>query len=148
MTTASYRRFKIEASKIRRKLRRMPDEITRDLQDGVKTQATALLQTMKGLAPISDEAMPLDFKGKRRKHLRDALRAHVAKGGLSARVGLLGKRANEVFFFARFLEFGTKRIPKGRYSFMLPAFRVRRDRMRKTLKALTKQAFARAARSV
>ncbi len=123
----------------------MPDEITDELQTTVKTQAEALLQTMKGLAPISDDAMPLDFKGKRRKHLRDALQAKVAKGGLTARIGLIGKRRNEVYFFARFLEFGTKTIPRGKFSFMLPAFRTRRERMRKQLADATAKAFRRAA---
>lgn len=41
-------------------------------------------------------------------NLEDLITSHVAKNGLSAEVGLRGKKAKSRGFYLRFLEFGTK----------------------------------------
>lgn len=107
----------VGASRLKRKLKRMPEEITVELRGVIRQQSEEILADMKARVPVSGGATLLDFRGRRRKHLRDALEARRAKDGLSVRIGLIGKKKNEVHFYARFLEFGTRSMRKRPFLF-------------------------------
>jgi hypothetical protein len=95
----------IGASRLKRKLKRMPDLINEELKAVISEEANRLLTDVQAATPVS--------KMKRKKgHLRDAFEVKIAGDGLSARVGLLGKKKNREFFYGKFLEFGTKKIKK------------------------------------
>ncbi len=131
----------IGASRLRRKLERLPIEIRRDITGVIAEEGFGLRDTMARRAPVSEEGLPNDYQGKSRKHLRDALEARISKSGLRVRVGLIGVRVMRVFFFARYLEFGTRKMAKR--PFMFPAWRERKERVRARVKEATVNAFQR-----
>jgi HK97 gp10 family phage protein len=129
----------VGASRLRRKLQRLPDDVQRELKATIANEAERVLVEMKDRAPVSDGPMqPKDWEGKPREHLRDALHVSYARGGLVARIGLFGARVRKVFFFARYLEFGTKKMAKR--PFLFPAWMTRRDEARSAVKAATEKA--------
>ena len=80
--------------KLRRLLRRLPDTTTEEVRKEIAASALRLLNEMKSGAPNARTA--------------DAMRVVVARDGLTARIGLIGKRANRKGFLARIFEFGAK----------------------------------------
>lgn len=130
----------IGASRLRRKLARLPDEIGKELKAVIAEQSQAVLVEMKSRAPYDQNSWlwnPVSSK-KPREHLRDALEVRISKNGLRAQIGLIGKRVMKVFFFARFLEFGTRKMTKR--AFVFPAWRVRKEGARQAVKDATVKA--------
>lgn len=107
--------------KLRRTLRRLDPEVTRELRVAVEEGAEAILQDMVSLVP------------KDTGDLARALDQRTARDGLTARVGLLTKKKQQDNFHARFLEFGTKGAPNKNIPpqparpFMTPAFDLNKD---------------------
>jgi len=134
----------IGASRLRRKLKRLPEEVSGELKGVIATEGAVVLSDMKSRAPVSLGALqPADFQGNPRPHLRDALDMRFSKDGLRVRIGLIGKRVMKVFFFARYLEFGTRYIEKR--PFLFPGWRARRPQTRAAIKAATVRALRRVA---
>lgn len=133
------------ASKIRKKLLRMPEEIQAQVRGAVKRGSEEVLFEMQKRAPVSMDPVPYGVDGLPRLHLRSQLEAKIAKNGLSARVGLLGTRVANVFFFWRFLEFGTKKMDARPFAF--PAWRAVRDKIRRDIRNSTVCGFRTVARS-
>ena len=128
----------IGASRLRRKLARLPNEVGKELKAVIAEQAVGVVTEMRRRAPVSDDPVPTDWEGKLREHLRDALEVRISKNGLRAQIGLIGTRVMKVFFFARFLEFGTKKM--GKRPFIFPTWRARREGVRQAVKAATEKA--------
>lgn len=72
----------------------MPPEITEGVKAEVASSAQQLLVKMQAGAPNGVTA--------------DAMRVVLSRDGLTARIGLVGKRANRRGFLARIFEFGAK----------------------------------------
>lgn len=88
--------------KLRRTLRRLPDEITKDVKLQVRWGAAQILSQVKAGAPHPS--------------IREALTVKTARDWLTATVGLHGKRANRKGFLVRIFEFGAKAhkiVPRG-----------------------------------
>lgn len=81
-------------SKLRRLLRRLPDDITDDVRKAVSTSGDIVLRDMQAVAP--------------HKSIEENLSKKMSQDGLTARVGLIGRRANRRGFLARIIEFGAK----------------------------------------
>lgn len=129
----------IGASRLRRKLKRMPDEVQFELRSVIREQGESIRQEIAQRAPVStDLEAPRDFEGKIREHLRDAIEAVYQKDGLGVRVGIVTRRRRKIFFFARFLEFGTRFMEKR--PFLFPAWRAKREGARAAVKAATVKA--------
>lgn len=128
----------IGASRLRRKLARMPEGIGKELKTVIAEQAVGVVMEMRRRAPVGDDPVPTDWEGKHREHLRDALEVRISKNGLRAQIGLIGTRVMKVFFFARFLEFGTKKMSKR--PFIFPTWRSRREGVRQAVKDATVKA--------
>lgn len=105
--------------KLRRLLKRAEPAIKKDYRPVARQIGENILAQMKRLAPVSDRQGP---------HLRDALSARVSPDGLSVSVGLTTKKKRRDFFYARFIERGTKGYAKRNIPpmqarpFMQPAF--------------------------
>lgn len=80
--------------KLRRLLRRLPESTTEEIKKEIAASAQRLLVEMQGGAPNATTAA--------------AMRVVIARDGLTARIGLIGKRANRKGFLARIFEFGAK----------------------------------------
>lgn len=133
----------IGASRLRRKLKRLPDEIQKELRTVIRNEAEGVKEAMRARAPVSESAMPQDFDGKPRQHLRDAIETRYSKDGLRVQIGLIGKRVMKVFYFARFLEFGFRHKRGGGFikvPFMFPAWLTRRESARAAVKGATEKA--------
>lgn len=127
------------ASRLRRKLKRMPDEVQFELRGVIREQGEAVRREIAQRAPVSSMLeTPIDYNGKPREHLRDAIEAVYQKDGLGVRVGLVTRRARKTFFFAKFLEFGTRFMEKR--PFLFPAWRAKREGARAAVKAATVKA--------
>jgi hypothetical protein len=157
----------IGASRLRRKLKRMPDEIQEQVRHAIRRGADEILFHMLNFVPRSTESDPVDYKGRPRKRLYEALEHKISKDGLRARIGILGKKNAEIFFFARFFEFGARpgRKPSGenisayrsrlgsgaggyiKQPFISRAFFVTRDKIRRDIRAVTKRALLIVSRS-
>ena len=135
----------VGASRLRKKLTRLPEEINKQVRDAVAQSAFEVRDEMQRRAPVSLEGKPKDWEGKSREHLRDALEARISKNGLRAQVGLIGYWVMNFFFFARFLEFGTKKMQKR--PFFLPAWNAKREIVRKRVKDATERALLAVAQS-
>lgn len=135
----------VGASRLRRKLKRLPDEVAEHLRRTIAVEADRVLHEMRNLAPESQGDDLRDYRGRRRKHLRDALEVRVSKNGLLARIGLMGARNKRVFYYARFLEFGTRKMRK--LPFVLPAWKLRRQYARRAVRQATVRALRAVARS-
>lgn len=120
------------ANKVRRKLLRLPEAIQDQVRGAIKRGSDELLFEMQRRAPVSEGAVPRAWDGAPRQHLQAELESRISKNGLTARVGLLGKRKAEVFFFWRFLEFGTKKMEKRPFAY--PAWRSVRDKVRRDIR--------------
>lgn len=107
--------------KLRRTLRRLDPETTKELREAVEEGAEAMLQDMVQGIPkdTGDTAALLDKR--------------VARDGLTARVGMVTAKAKRDGYVARFIEFGTKGDPKRNIPpqparpFMTPAFDLNKD---------------------
>ena len=80
--------------KLRRTLRRLPETVTAGVKAELRRGAEDALAGFRAGAPSSS--------------VRDQLGIKYARDGLTARVGLIGKRANRKGFLGRIFEFGAK----------------------------------------
>lgn len=133
----------VGASRLRRKLKRMPDAVNEELRDIIFEQAHTLRAEISAGAPVSDESAPIDWEGKPRPKLRDAIEARISGDGLSARIGIMGKQRKDQFFFVPFLEFGTKFITAR--PFFRPAWLRRREFVRRSIRKATVRALRKTA---
>lgn len=133
----------IGASRLKRKLKRMPEEITAELKKTIHDQSHSLLREIQARTPVSGDAVPLSWEGNPRKHLRDAWEVRISKDGLFSRIGIMGKRNKNTFFFATFLEFGTKYIR--RIPMVVPSWTRRREHTRREIRKATLRALRRTA---
>jgi HK97 gp10 family phage protein len=92
----------------RRRLRRLPEETRSGIKSALAAGAGLMLDTAKQLVP------------KDTGNLESLLAMRIQRDGLSARVGLIGKRANRKGYYGRYLEDGTVNIPA--QPFLTPAF--------------------------
>jgi HK97 gp10 family phage protein len=90
---------------LRRKVAALDPEIRSKLAGGVRDAGAEILEDMKANVPVS--AQPPAGRG----HLRDALAMNFRPDILSAKVGLLTKRQQRVFYYFRFIEWGTRYVP-------------------------------------
>lgn len=91
------RRSRIKGDfKLRGILRRIAALEQSDLPEGMAQAADLVLATQQKLIPRDTGAAAA------------ALEVKISKSGLDARIGLIGKRKNEQFFYMRFVENGTK----------------------------------------
>lgn len=124
----------------------MPVEVTESLRRTIAVQADAVLQEMRRNVPVSSGDEPLrDWEGKPRGHLRDAIGVRISKDGLRARVGLMGARVRKVFFYALFLEFGTRKMEKRPWA--IPSWQTRKEPTRRAVRQETLKALRAVARS-
>jgi HK97 gp10 family phage protein len=93
------------ANRLRRKLTRLPLEATKNLRIAVTDEAAALAAEMQALAPVSSWERSKPEVG----HMGESIGWAGIKQGLAAKIGLFGP-AGKVFFYARFVEFGTKKM--------------------------------------
>jgi HK97 gp10 family phage protein len=120
----------------------MPQEVTKELKAVIANQAEGVLNEMRARAPYDPNSWLWNPKSSRepRKHLRDALEVRISKSGLRAQIGLIGKRVMDIYFFARFLEFGTRKMYKR--PFIFSAWRARREGARQAVKDATIKALS------
>ena len=122
------------ASRLRRKLARMPAVIQDELKEVIQFHSRAYLSELQAATPLSMNE-PLITRGRKRGHLRDAFEIKTAKNGLSTRIGLMGKRKRNLYYYALFLEFG---IGKGqKQEFIVPTWRKRRPQARRAVRRAT-----------
>ena len=133
----------IGASRLKRKLKRMPDDITEEVRAVIFAEAHTLRADISAHAPSSDESAPLDWEGNPRPKLKDAYEVRISKDGLVARIGIMGKRLKNQFFFATFLEFGTKFITARPH--VRPAWNRRRQHTRRQIRKATVRALRKTA---
>jgi hypothetical protein len=81
-------------SKLRKTLRRMPETVTAGVKKEVKTGAERVEANIQAAAPASS--------------IRENITYKLARDGLTATIGLHGKRAARRGFLARIFEFGAK----------------------------------------
>lgn len=90
------RRSRVISTRARIKMRRLLQHTETDMKPTMEHIAQMVLDSMQ-------EGVPRDTGS-----LADALTAFVSKNGLRVEVGLRGKKKLHEFFYARFIEFGTK----------------------------------------
>lgn len=88
-------------SKTRKLLRRLPDDLVEPVRAAFREGAAAILADAKAGAP-KDSGQGAE-----------ALNLQVSRDGLSAKVGLIGKRARRKGFYLAFHEYGTKGTSQG-----------------------------------
>jgi hypothetical protein len=121
----------------------MPEEISAEIKKVIKDESYALLAEIRSGAPSSDEFAPIDWEGKPRVKLRDAYEVRISKDGLFSRIGIMGAKKKNQFFFAIFMEFGTKFIRARPH--ILPAWSKRVNGCRLAVKNATIRALHRTA---
>ena len=84
-------------SKLRKTLRRIEPELRKEVEDEVEHAAQVVQADAIKLAP------------KDTGNLASQISYKVARDGLTAKIGFRGKKANRQAFYARFIEFGTKK---------------------------------------
>ncbi len=117
-----------QVSRIRKILRQIPIQITKELKVAVAESAALVRDDMVALAPVDDG------------QLRSEIDMQVGRDGFTARIGFITEKAQRKAFYARFLEDGTKGSPEHNipplspHPFMAPALDLNRskilDRMR------------------
>ena len=116
MSTARQRRGFAGVTKLRRTLRRLEPETVAEIKKVIVRGAQAIEADMMISIPkdTGDTASNISYK--------------IARDGLTAQIGFVGKKAVEKGFVARFIEYGTKGSakqnipPQPARPFMGPAF--------------------------
>lgn len=137
------RRSKLKGSrKLRRIFKKLPRTATEEVREEIASGANEILLAARFLVP-SDTGQ-----------LRDQLKAKVSRDGLSAKIGILGKRGRRDGFHGVFLEFGTKERQHRKTGksvgdlpaqpFLFPAFEVNRRPIIKKLEGATSRALRKA----
>lgn len=122
------------AARLSRKLKRLPEAATEEVRQEIELAAAAVLQSARSRVRVSPWWRTRDAG-----HLRDALEVVLSRKGLRARVGVIRSKTRKLFFYARFLEFGTKHA--GKMPFLFPAYREHRERIRAGLHSAVQRAF-------
>ena len=121
MSTARQRAGYRGVTKLRRTLRRIEPEVTIGIKNVMERAAKAIEVDMLIGIP-QDTGDTASF-----------ISSKIARDGLTARIGFIGKKAVEGGYVARFIEYGTKGYPKRNIPamparpFMSPAFDANRD---------------------
>jgi len=113
--------------KLRAKLRRMPDEVKREIRGALEKNANELVQMQKRLVPVDDG------------DLRDSIQWEWGSGDES-RIGVKGQEGlaitvsagDEAAFYAKWVEFGTS-DGKPSQGFFYSPYRALRKRMKSRL---------------
>lgn len=82
-------------SRLRQKLRRFPNDVTDEIKDEVRGFAADVEASMKFRAASSS------------RRVVDSISKAIGADGMSAKIGIRGKRARARAWFAHFIEFGT-----------------------------------------
>lgn len=137
------------ATRLRKKLQALPDEITVKVKDEVQNVGQAVLLDMISMAPLGpspseplglkDRAGNPRFAGQPRKKLVDALSARSRKKGLAVAVGVMGKNNTQNAIIALWSNYGTVRFPKS--GFMDRAFKMNLTWARRRLRGAVSLAF-------
>lgn len=135
------------ANALRRKLRAMPEVFNGELRKAIADGAEMVRQEMVSRAPVSPW-----WRGRGSQwwkidtgHLRDNLEVSLTNRGLRARVGIVSQRARKLYFYARFLEFGTRFMLKR--PFMWPAWVASAGIVKQNIEVAADKAFQTAARA-
>ena len=86
----------VTSTRARIKLRRILTETDARIKPVIQDAANSLLKEIMGRVPTDTG------------NLKNSITAKVAKNGLSAEVGIRGKKAKRAAYYGRFVEFGTK----------------------------------------
>ncbi len=100
----------IGARRLNRKLNRVSDDIADNVRREIRTGALELVAQMRDRVPVS-------LHKTHGTHLREQLQVRISKNGLRAKVGLTGALYRSTYFYGRFVEFGTRRMPKRPFIF-------------------------------
>lgn len=112
------------ATRLRRKLRRFPEEATAEVRTAISEAAEAVHAEALGRVPVDTGTLARN------------LSYRVSKDGLEARVGILGAKAKREAYYGGFVEFGTSRKPARPY--LRPALEQERAHFRPRInKAVT-----------
>lgn len=125
----------IGANRLMRKLKRMPDDVADGIRVELKAASQELLDEMHSRAPVSAEPTHPE-------HVRDLLQARISKNGLRARIGFMGAAFRSTYFYARFLEFGTRKMRK--QAFVYPAWRSLKISIQGNIREAVRQAINKA----
>lgn len=124
--------------KLRAKLRRMPDEVRREIRGALEKNAEELTAMQKRLVPVDDG------------DLRDSIEWEWGAGDES-RIGVKGQQGLAItvtagsreVFYAGFKEFGTVNLPAS--AFFFPSYRALRRRMKSRVSRSQNKAIRRVA---
>lgn len=122
-----------KVNKTRRLLRRLPKEMQAEVRGEMQAGADAILGDAKANVPT------------RTGRLRANLSAKASRDGLSAKIGIRGKRAGRRAFYGMFVEFGTVKMPAR--PFLQPAFEANRKRVSAGVRKALQSVLARAGRT-
>ena len=86
-----------------RKLRAMPEEVRADIGRTLEEAGQLVEGEMKSRVPTSE--IPSEYG-----HIRDQITHKLNKRKTQVKIGLMGRLFRKVFFYGRFLEFGTRRM--------------------------------------
>lgn len=87
-----------KVNRVRRLLRRLPDDATQQIERVVAYTALSIQADAKQGAPIKDG------------NLRDGIKVRRNRDGLTARIGYVLKRDRRKAFYAIFIHWGTKHL--------------------------------------
>jgi HK97 gp10 family phage protein len=118
--------------RLRRLLRRLPDDITAKVKDAIAEAAQLVQAEAEASAPRETGRMAGEISAK------------TSRDGLSAKVGFLGvKSVKRRAFYAKFIEFGTSKMPAK--PFLFPALERSRAEISGRIRAAVNDALIRAA---
>lgn len=119
------------ATRLRRKLRRFPEDTTAEVKTAIAEAAESVHAQALGRVPVDTGTLARN------------LSYRVSKDGLEARVGVLGARAKREAYYAGFVEFGTSRKPARPY--LRPALEEERVHFRPRINTAVNRAVAKMA---
>ena len=122
-------------SRLRRKLRRMPNKMTDELRIFVRKGAEQIRADAVRLAP--------ELSGDLKDALRGKSAISITGDQLSAKIGIRTKRMLARVFYAHFVEFGT--IATTAHPFLVPAFKMNIGLLSRDARKAINRVIARAA---
>lgn len=132
---ATPRRIEIKnARRLMRKFRAMPEEIRKDIARTLDEAGQTVAEEMHRRAPASQ--LPGDAG-----HMRDHIDWKLNRSGTSVKIGLFGRLYAKVFFYARFLEFGTRKMTARK--FVHPALLAHQNEILSNVETATNDALLR-----
>lgn len=120
------------ANRLRRKLRRFPDEATDELRQTIWAFASEMQGDARARAPKDTGTLAANIQ------------ARFSRDGLEARVGVITKAAKRKAYYAGFVEFGTRNMPARPW--LVPALEQNRPKFRPQINSAVDRAVRRVAR--